>query len=198
MFNIGPEEILLILVIALVVLGPNRLPQVARQIGKGLREFRNLASNAQQELRQNMELGQLGDFDDDDDGDVDPEILALRESAPLPAPAAEPSANGASNGAGKPAKSKKKREAPAAPAGAQAASAEDAPTQGPSDPKGGETAAPAVADPPTADPIAQALPQVSPDGAHVQEQPAASPAHVQEQPAASPAEADVGPVERSG
>jgi Tat protein translocase TatB subunit len=50
MFNIGPEELLLILVLALIFLGPKKLPDMARQIGKGLREFRNISSNARQEL----------------------------------------------------------------------------------------------------------------------------------------------------
>lgn len=40
MFNIGGGEILLIAVVALLVLGPHRLPEMARTIGKALREFR--------------------------------------------------------------------------------------------------------------------------------------------------------------
>ena len=47
MFNIGPEEIILMLVVALIFVGPKRLPEVARQIGKGLREFRSLSSQCQ-------------------------------------------------------------------------------------------------------------------------------------------------------
>jgi Tat protein translocase TatB subunit len=59
-FNIGPEEIILILVVALVFLGPNRLPEVARQIGKGLREFRSLSARAQKELMDNVNLNADG------------------------------------------------------------------------------------------------------------------------------------------
>ena len=36
----GPLEIMVILVIALILLGPKRLPDVARSVGKGMREFR--------------------------------------------------------------------------------------------------------------------------------------------------------------
>jgi sec-independent protein translocase protein TatB len=42
MFNIGPSELLVILVLALVVVGPQRLPELSRQIGRGLREFRKM------------------------------------------------------------------------------------------------------------------------------------------------------------
>lgn len=42
MLNIGPQELLLVLIIGLIVVGPKRLPELSRQIGKGLREFRKL------------------------------------------------------------------------------------------------------------------------------------------------------------
>jgi sec-independent protein translocase protein TatA len=38
--NFGMGEILIVLVIALIVLGPKRLPEVARSVGKGVREFK--------------------------------------------------------------------------------------------------------------------------------------------------------------
>src|SRR5262245_19431353 len=44
-FNIGPGELILILVIALIVLGPGKLPDVASSLGKSLREFRKAASD---------------------------------------------------------------------------------------------------------------------------------------------------------
>ena len=40
MFNISPLEVIVLLVIALVVLGPQRLPEMARSLGRGMREFR--------------------------------------------------------------------------------------------------------------------------------------------------------------
>jgi len=40
MFNIGPGELVIILILALVLLGPKRLPEVARTVGKGMRELR--------------------------------------------------------------------------------------------------------------------------------------------------------------
>jgi sec-independent protein translocase protein TatA len=44
-FNLGPGEMLLILAIALVVLGPKKLPEAGRSLGRGLREFKNSVSN---------------------------------------------------------------------------------------------------------------------------------------------------------
>jgi TatA/E family protein of Tat protein translocase len=38
--SIGPQELLIVLVIALVVLGPKKLPEMARSLGKGVKEFK--------------------------------------------------------------------------------------------------------------------------------------------------------------
>lgn len=42
--QVGPMEIVLVLVIALLVLGPKRLPEAGRSIGKGMREFKDSLS----------------------------------------------------------------------------------------------------------------------------------------------------------
>jgi sec-independent protein translocase protein TatA len=42
--NIGPMELVIVLVIALLVLGPKKLPEVGRSIGKGMREFKDSLS----------------------------------------------------------------------------------------------------------------------------------------------------------
>ena len=39
--NVGPLELIVILAIALIVLGPKKLPEVGRSIGKGMREFKD-------------------------------------------------------------------------------------------------------------------------------------------------------------
>ena len=43
-FNVGPGELVIVLVIALIVLGPKRLPEVGRSIGHGMREFKDSLS----------------------------------------------------------------------------------------------------------------------------------------------------------
>jgi sec-independent protein translocase protein TatA len=38
--NVGPMELMIILAIALIVLGPKKLPEVGRSVGRGMREFK--------------------------------------------------------------------------------------------------------------------------------------------------------------
>ncbi len=50
MFNVGPEKLLLLLFIALVVLGPKRLPDAARAVGRAVGEMRRLSGHIQEEV----------------------------------------------------------------------------------------------------------------------------------------------------
>jgi sec-independent protein translocase protein TatA len=59
--QIGPLEILVVLVVALVVFGPSKLPELGRQVGRGYREFRKF----QQGFRDDIEGAFHGDDDDD-------------------------------------------------------------------------------------------------------------------------------------
>ena len=52
MGSIGPAEILVVLVVALLVLGPNRLPDAARSVGRAIGEVRRYTSGFQDEMRE--------------------------------------------------------------------------------------------------------------------------------------------------
>jgi Tat protein translocase TatB subunit len=51
MFNIGGPEVLVIFLVALLVLGPSKLPDAARQMGKAMAEFRRMSTGFKSELR---------------------------------------------------------------------------------------------------------------------------------------------------
>jgi sec-independent protein translocase protein TatA len=50
--NVGPFELAIVLIIALVVFGPKRLPELGRSLGKGIREFRGSVSGESHEPEQ--------------------------------------------------------------------------------------------------------------------------------------------------
>ncbi len=54
MFGLGFGEILIILVLALILLGPQRLPDVAKQLGKGLREFKKATDDLKQQFESEL------------------------------------------------------------------------------------------------------------------------------------------------
>ncbi|ABB38268.1 twin-arginine translocation protein, TatB subunit [Oleidesulfovibrio alaskensis G20] len=56
MFGIGTTELLVILVVALIVLGPKNLPKAARTLGKGLAEFRRVSTDFQRTINTEVEL----------------------------------------------------------------------------------------------------------------------------------------------
>lgn len=61
--SVGPMELILVLAIALIVLGPKRLPEAGRALGKGLREFKDSVS------------GIGGSHDEDDEEEGEPSTL---------------------------------------------------------------------------------------------------------------------------
>jgi sec-independent protein translocase protein TatA len=54
-FNIGPTELIIILVLALIVFGPQRLPEIGRSIGRSLREFRRASDEIRGEIERDLD-----------------------------------------------------------------------------------------------------------------------------------------------
>lgn len=65
MFNLGWFEIVALVVIALLVFGPDKLPQAAAQAGKTLRNLKRMASSAREDLRAGLGP-EFADFDPTD------------------------------------------------------------------------------------------------------------------------------------
>ena len=57
--NIGPLEIIVVLIIALVVFGPKRLPELGRSLGKGIREFRGSIGGDNDDEEKSSQRGEL-------------------------------------------------------------------------------------------------------------------------------------------
>lgn len=55
MFNLGPLELFAIFIVALLVFGPNKLPEIGRQVGAAIREFRRIQGSFQNEFRDVLE-----------------------------------------------------------------------------------------------------------------------------------------------
>ena len=91
MFNIGPQELLLVLIVALIIVGPKRLPELGRTIGGWLNEFRKIQDEVKDMVKFDLaadpvdvedsvastteassdphDVDREHDFDDDDDDD---------------------------------------------------------------------------------------------------------------------------------
>src|SRR3954462_5258392 len=83
---IGIPELLIVLVILIVIFGPKRLPQLGRQLGSGMREFKESVTGENKR--------------DDDDEDAQPAAI---EAAPAPTPAQTASPEETARAAGIPA-----------------------------------------------------------------------------------------------
>lgn len=87
--NIGPWEIVVILLIALIVVGPGKLPEVAKSLGKGVNEFRRATTGLKKEFQDvvNMdedikaftgsEKNKSDDADSSDNGSAEAEEILI-------------------------------------------------------------------------------------------------------------------------
>jgi sec-independent protein translocase protein TatA len=81
--NIGPLELAIVLIIALVIFGPKRLPDLGRSLGKGMREFKDSVSgdNDDDDEQAELEVAAQQPQPTDDDGEpVEAEVVADNRS----------------------------------------------------------------------------------------------------------------------
>ena len=83
--QLGPLEIAVVLLIALLVFGPNRLPELAKQVGGALRELKKIQQNIRADLHDMMQ--------DESDGAAPPPTLPPKaDGTEIEADASEPAA----------------------------------------------------------------------------------------------------------
>lgn len=85
MFGIGMPELILIMVIALIVIGPSKLPDLARALGKGMAEFRKATQELKESLDVEADLKAAKE-------DVIDSITGLKEAVDQEIPSADPAA----------------------------------------------------------------------------------------------------------
>ena len=106
--SIGPAELILIFVIALLVFGPKKLPEIGRSVGKALREFKKTSEEIKGRIEEEIEASEIKDIRKDlqtgvdnlktsvrsitDDLVKEPETDKAPEAAKAPETAKEPEA----------------------------------------------------------------------------------------------------------
>ena len=92
MFGIGMPELLVIAVIALLVVGPKKLPELAKALGKGLSEFRKVSEEATETLKETLKTDEVKK----EMNDIKDSLLSENgqdKTAPAPPPQSVPAAS---------------------------------------------------------------------------------------------------------
>lgn len=98
MFGIGSTELLLIMVVALIVLGPKNLPNIARTLGKAMGEFRRVSTDFQRTLNTEIELDKHARRKKEAEKEFFDDTAKARTAAPDQPGTDQPKAEAESNG----------------------------------------------------------------------------------------------------
>ena len=84
--NIGPLEIAIVLIVALIVLGPKKLPDMGRSLGRGMREFKGAISGDHDDRHEDESPALAkAQAKDDEPVDAEPVVAEPREQTPAAA-----------------------------------------------------------------------------------------------------------------
>ena len=72
--SIGPAELILIFVIALLVFGPKKLPEISKSIGRAVREFRRTSDEIKDKIEQEIQASEFKEIKDDLKKDLSQDI----------------------------------------------------------------------------------------------------------------------------
>jgi Tat protein translocase TatB subunit len=79
MFNIGPPELIVIFLVALLIVGPKRLPEIGRTIAKYMRELRKASDDFKQHLDFGIDPDDLPDEDSNGHGPAAPRSVTTHD-----------------------------------------------------------------------------------------------------------------------
>ena len=86
MFGIGMPELLLLLAIALIVIGPKKLPDLAKSLGRAMREFKKATNEFKESIQIDEDLSDVKKAFDDLGGDIKDSVSLKKDSAEFKRP----------------------------------------------------------------------------------------------------------------
>jgi TatA/E family protein of Tat protein translocase len=81
MLDIGIQELLVIMVLALLVFGPDKLPELGRRLGRAMREFRRASDEFRSTVEQNLQIHAMDDISPPPASSFEPAVTATDTSA---------------------------------------------------------------------------------------------------------------------
>ena len=83
--NVGPLELAIVLIVALIILGPKKLPDMGRSLGRGMREFKGAISGDHDDRHDESPALAKAQAKDDEPVDAEPVAVEPRERTPAAA-----------------------------------------------------------------------------------------------------------------